>query len=547
MRKNRENVGASIARPHFNGRTRKTILIMLPILFLLIGALIAVGITNAANNATEPEMEQTFTEEGEGYYIWVRAVDHAGNKGPWSEAQRVWIDNKGPSAPVITGGSSEYALSRTISVSTVADDSGASGVAYYEYCKKSGADKPDASVDGTKVTTSATSQNFNTNIEGEYVFFRAVDVVGNKGAWSEGQQVCIDINEPTVSAKNSSVTITKGQNYAMSTYFNTDKNGNAEISSTTYKIGSTSYTNTSGLVAGTYTVTCTVTKVTGKTKNASMTLIVKVPGITAAQVAAAPSTYYGKTISNYSCTASAGVNAWKIFYADSNNIYIITDNYIHYDYLPKSTNYTLYKNSNYRFSFNDIVNDYNGSANILNTSITDSRVKKWISWATKYSTSTNLNIKAVAYMLDTSKWNLLYKNNTYADYAIGGPTLELFVASYNQRYPSLNIGISLDSDGYKVGTGGNGGGTFIEPLENDSLYVIPSSSLAYAYWIASPGTSSNRSLVVVAYESMKVYRLLCDDDYHSSYDNGTGFRPVVCLNTNVGLTANSNGTYSLNI
>jgi len=103
MRKNRENVGASIARPHFNGRTRKTILIMLPILFLLIGALIAVGITNAANNATEPEMEQTFTEEGEGYYIWVRAVDHAGNKGPWSEAQRVWIDNKGPSAPVITG------------------------------------------------------------------------------------------------------------------------------------------------------------------------------------------------------------------------------------------------------------------------------------------------------------------------------------------------------------------------------------------------------------------------------------------------------------
>ena len=59
---------------------KKTMLIILPILLLLIVALIAIGITNAANNATEPETEQTFTEEGDGYYIWVRAVDHAGNK-----------------------------------------------------------------------------------------------------------------------------------------------------------------------------------------------------------------------------------------------------------------------------------------------------------------------------------------------------------------------------------------------------------------------------------------------------------------------------------
>ena len=61
---------------------KKTILIILPILILLIAALIAIGITNAANSTTEPETEQTFTEEGNGYYIWVRAVDHAGNKRP---------------------------------------------------------------------------------------------------------------------------------------------------------------------------------------------------------------------------------------------------------------------------------------------------------------------------------------------------------------------------------------------------------------------------------------------------------------------------------
>jgi len=307
MKKNRENIGASIARPSAKVRTNKKIIfIILPILFLLIAAVtIGITMTNAAGNTAAPETEQTFTEEGDGYYIWVRAVDHAGNKSEWSVAQRVWIDARGPSAPVITGGSSDYAISRTISVKTEADDSGASGVAYYEYYRKSGADKPADNVEGTKVTTTATSQEFNTNTAGEYVFFRAVDVVGNKGAWSDGQQVCVDINEPKVSAKNSSVTIKKGDNVAMSTYFTTDKNGNAAISSTVYKIGSASYTNTSSLAVGTYTVTCTVTKVGGKTASASMTLVVKsaLPE-TATAIVSRTGYFYG----NVSFTIPDGVN-----------------------------------------------------------------------------------------------------------------------------------------------------------------------------------------------------------------------------------------------
>ena len=74
-------VGASSARPPSKAKPHtKTILIILPIIILLIATLIAITIVNAANSTTEPETEQTFTEEGDGYYIWVRAVDHAGNK-----------------------------------------------------------------------------------------------------------------------------------------------------------------------------------------------------------------------------------------------------------------------------------------------------------------------------------------------------------------------------------------------------------------------------------------------------------------------------------
>ena len=78
---NTTSVGASIARPSSKARpNKKTILIILPILLIIIATLITLGITNAAGNTTEPETEQTLTEEVDGYYIWVRAVDHAGNK-----------------------------------------------------------------------------------------------------------------------------------------------------------------------------------------------------------------------------------------------------------------------------------------------------------------------------------------------------------------------------------------------------------------------------------------------------------------------------------
>jgi len=303
---NATSVGASNARLSSKVRLHtKTMLIILPILILLIAALIAIGITNAAGNTAKPETEQTFTEDGDGYYIWVRAVDHAGNKGPWSEAQRVWIDNKGPSAPTITGGSSEYALSRTISVVTEANDAGASGVAYYEYYKKSGSTKPEASVEGTKVTTSATSQKFDTNIAGEYVFFRAVDVVGNKGAWSDGQQVYIDVNKPTITVKQASLTITQGQNYAFKDYFTVAANGTNTSYTTTYKVGSTAYTNTSSLAVGIHTVTCTAAKTGGNSESATMTVVVN-----SAKPAYTKKTY--TTPGTYTWTVPSGVTTIKV-------------------------------------------------------------------------------------------------------------------------------------------------------------------------------------------------------------------------------------------
>jgi len=407
-------VGASIARPYSKARPHtKTILITLPIVLLLI----ALGITNAAGNNAEPETEQIFTEEGDGYYIWVRAVDHAGNKGPWSEAQRVWIetglptiiiktnsnttwaqtgsvtvalqdsksglaegasvkygwsesldtapssytdaslsytagtkeevtftasasgltgkyylwvvpttladtagntqtttakstgqfyfDNQGPTAPAITGGSESWATSRTISVSTASTDANVGTIANYEYYRTNSTTAPNASTTATaSLGAGTTSVTFNTNFTAYYVYFRAVDSLGNKGAWSSAQRLYIDINKPTVTANNSSVTITKGQSYTMSSYFTVAANGANTNITTTYKIGSTSYTNTSGLAVGTYTVTCTATKTGGNSESASMTLVVK---------SAVPTTRTLLTASSGTITIPDGVNVIEVY------------------------------------------------------------------------------------------------------------------------------------------------------------------------------------------------------------------------------------------
>ncbi len=134
------------------------------------------------------------------------------------------------------------------------------------------------------------------------MYFRAVDAVGNVGAWSSAQRLYIDINKPTVTAKQNSVTISKGASNAISNYFTVSANGNASITSTIYKEGSTTISNTSTLSAGTHTITCTVTKANGLTASANISVVVNIE--------------YAKksytTPGTYTWTVPAGVTTVKV-------------------------------------------------------------------------------------------------------------------------------------------------------------------------------------------------------------------------------------------
>ena len=134
--------------------------------------------------------------------------------------------------------------------------------------------------------------------------------------------------------------------------------------------------------------------------------------------------YYGKKVTNY----TAGGKTYRIFYIDTegkfgdkNTVYLKADwtandtdlsGYI--SYTPSGTDLTTYKKLN-------------------------------PSWAAKRGSSTsswNENERAAAWLCSPSNWTT-YLDTTKANYAIGVPTAEMYVASYNQ--------VSHTTGNYKLG------------------------------------------------------------------------------------------------
>lgn len=274
------------------------------------------------------------------------------------------------------------------------------------------------------------------------------------------------------------------------------------------------------------------------------------PGINANTIASATDTekannYYGKSV-NY--TSANGVTGWKIFYADTNNIYLIADDYVDVAKLPKGTNEegqsvgSAPANTNTSYpkaaSFNNVRDVYStGAARI--TTDTIKNLNSSFFARSDANTNTNVNMKVVAYMLDTTAWSTFKDSNGKADYAIGGPTLEMLFKSYNQKHPGKNYEAQATSaTGYQLRVNGGTWKGYTDSSSDyldssDSLYVLPSSKGANAIWVASPSADS----------ADRVMYVLCNGGVGNDTSSGSdsGFRPLVCLKSNVQLQESGDG------
>ena len=254
-----------------------------------------------------------------------------------------------------------------------------------------------------------------------------------------------------------------------------------------------------------------------------------------------PETDYGAIVKGYECE-SEGVNTWRIFYADYEHVYLIADDYIPYENIPSNSaghkpdkGYSSYPRVG---GFAAVISDYSGSSNI-----TDPDIKALNNdYFTKNYSSSYENMKAVAYMLDTDAWSRYAGEK--AEYAVGGPSIEILMKSYSERYGVSYTSMAESPIGYKIST--NGGNTWDNSIgpkpeylnTSDRTYVINSKSNAEGYWIASPNAFGNHVYVMAVLYNGGVEM--------SIYGSTTfGFRPLVCLKSDVTLQKNSDGSYTI--
>lgn len=225
-------------------------------------------------------------------------------------------------------------------------------------------------------------------------------------------------------------------------------------------------------------------------------------------------------------------NDWQIFYEDNENVYIIADEYISNslvseDIMLKGTDtysaYGLYFNEN---TFTEDM------------SIDQSIINKYM--LTSAMSSSNNNYKATSQLLNTTNWSSFVATN-YAESAVGAPTIEMFIKSWNQKYilsenhSELNSIWKIHSTGYKINDELE---SYVLGYDNAKLYFpYTTSEVAgsecFGYWLASPSANNDKSLINVLSSGKISFGEI-------NSNNGIGIRPVVALKVGIKGTSQVN-------
>ena len=237
----------------------------------------------------------------------------------------------------------------------------------------------------------------------------------------------------------------------------------------------------------------------------------KIPEIIA-KIRANPQAYYGKKVKNY----NANGKTYKIFYVDKDNYF-------------KDGYNTIYLKA-----------DFSGSVSCSTSYDASQTLIKRMNplWATKgntvkaeTTTISNQNEQAAAWLCDPSKWTA-YCDTDKANYAIGGPSVEMYVKSYNQTHGDDALGCQYQTNDvpgyiYKVNNTIQNGGWYTNndtldySMTYKSMYCGQNGKKTGAWWLASPSARDSSNVCVVSGGNAN----LC----HSISSNDYGVSPLVSL------------------
>ena len=214
----------------------------------------------------------------------------------------------------------------------------------------------------------------------------------------------------------------------------------------------------------------------------------KIPEIIA-KIRANPQAYYGKKVTNY----NANGKTYRIFYVDKDNDF-------------KDGYNTIYLKA-----------DFSGSVSCSTSYDASQTLIKRMNplWATKgntveaeTTTISNPNEQAAAWLCDPSKWTA-YCDTDKANYAIGGPSVEMYVKSYNQTHGDDALGCQYQTNDvpgyiYKVNNtiqndGWNTNSNTLDySMKYKSMYCGQNGKKTGTWWLASPSADDSRDVCGVS-------------------------------------------------
>lgn len=247
---------------------------------------------------------------------------------------------------------------------------------------------------------------------------------------------------------------------------------------------------------------------------------------------------YGQKI-NYSAN---GITDWRIFYNDGLNVFLISTDYIKNNLIDlekigavSNGEYSVYWSQAPSIMQDMNQNDFFKANFLLNPN--------------------NPNARCISALLNTDNWNE-FVNSKYADYAIGGASIEMWMASWNEKYPSEKLYYNNPTQyGYYVGIVRNPITSCINPdelnnmqgfktAEENNMYWPHKETLdggkCNAYWLASPANHSSNS-------GNYMLNISCWPHVdNNSHDTSTrAIRPVIRLKAETMATQNDEGIWIL--
>ena len=240
----------------------------------------------------------------------------------------------------------------------------------------------------------------------------------------------------------------------------------------------------------------------------------KIPEIIA-KIRANPQAYYGKKVTNYKVSDS-DTNTYRIFYVDKDNDF-------------KDGYNTIYLKADFSGSVT-CSTSYDASQTLIKK-MNPLWATKGNTVAAKTTTISNPNEQSAAWLCDPSKWTA-YCDTDKANYAIGGPSVEMYVKSYNQTHGDNALGCQYQTNnapgyGYKVkGTIQNSGwytnsNTLDYSMTYKSMYCGQNGENTGTWWLASPSANGSGGVCFVYGH----YAGLSSDGYSHDF----GVSPLVSL------------------